>query len=124
MKKSLVGVVSCLALIGALTLWKPIFAKPQVATPHKTTLSWTASTTPNVTYTVYRSTSAAGPFTAIGSGVITTTFTDTTEVPGTKYFFEVDAVDVANQDSGPSNQTSATEPINPNPPTGLVAVSQ
>lgn len=131
MKRSTFGVSSLILLLAFLVLpWRAAFTaspRPQVATSHSVTLTWTASTTAGVTYTVYRATSAAGPFTAISSGISSLTYTDTTAVDGTQYFYEVDAVDTVGgvvEDSGPSNEVNATEPISPNPPTGLAAVSK
>ena len=129
MKRSILGVASLALVIGFFsTPWRAAFARPQVATMHSTTISWTASVTPNVTYDVYRATSASGPFTKLNtSGIANTVFTDTTATPGIQYFYEVDAVDTVNgvvEDSGPSSQVSATEPNNPVPPTALVAVSK
>jgi fibronectin type 3 domain-containing protein len=100
----------------------PGAARPQVATAHSIKLTWTASTTSGVTYTVYRGTSAAGPFTVIASGLSVITFTDTTATDAVQYFYEVDAI-LSGEDSGPSNEVSATEPANPNPPSGLAAVA-
>jgi cellulose 1,4-beta-cellobiosidase len=123
--RKVAGVISMVALLGVVTLWKPLFARPQVATQHSVTLTWTASTSPNVTYTVYRATAQAGPFTAIGTGIAGVTFVDTTATPGTTYYYEIDAVDSTSMaDSGPSNEVNAKEPINPNPPTALTAVSK
>lgn len=130
MKKqgSILGLMSLIGLILFFAApWRAMFAKPQVATTHSITLTWTASVTPNVTYSVFRSTSATGPFVAVagGTGITGTSFVDTTANVGVKYFYQVDAIDnVSLNDSGPGNQVSATEPNNPVPPTGLVAVSK
>ena len=61
---------------------------------HAAILSWTASTTPGVTYKVYRAASSAGPFTTpVNSLPITgTTFTDTTVVAGQTYYYVATAV--------------------------------
>jgi fibronectin type 3 domain-containing protein len=122
-KVSLLGIGSfALLLVFLATPWRAVFG--QAATSHSITLTWTASTTTGVTYTVYRATAAAGPFTPIATGVSAVTFIDTTAVDGTQYFYEVDSVTSGGTSSGPSNEANATEPVNPNPPTGLVAVSQ
>jgi len=74
-------------------------------------LSWTASTaTCTVSYSVFRSTTSGfTPSSAnqIASGVFGTTFSDTTGLPATTYFYVVEGVDPAGS-SGPSNQVSAT----------------
>lgn len=61
---------------------------------HAAILSWTASTTPNVTYNVYRATALAGPFTTpLNSSPITgTTFTDTAVQAGQTYYYVATAV--------------------------------
>jgi fibronectin type 3 domain-containing protein len=97
--------------------------KAQAPTVHSAVLTWTASTTPNVTYTVYRATAQAGPFTAIASGVTALTFSDTTGTGGTLYYYEVDAVDSTGDASGPSNEVSGTFKSNPATPSAL-AVSE
>ena len=74
-------------------------------------LSWTASTAScSVSYSVFRSTTSG--FTPssgnqISSGVFATTFSDTTAVPATTYFYVVEGVDPAGS-STPSNQASTT----------------
>ena len=61
---------------------------------HSASLSWTASTTPNVTYNVYRATGSTGPFTTpLNSSPITgTTFVDTTVQAGQTYYYVATAV--------------------------------
>jgi hypothetical protein len=62
------------------------------------TLSWNASPTANVTYTVSRGASYKGPFTALASGLPASTlsYTDSTVVRGTEYYYQVSAVSGAN----------------------------
>lgn len=61
---------------------------------HAANLSWTASTTPNVTYNVYRATASTGPFTTpLNSSAISgTTFKDTSVQAGQTYYYVVTAV--------------------------------
>ena len=61
---------------------------------HAANLSWTASTTPNVTYNVYRAAASTGPFTTpLNSSPITgTTYVDTTVQAGQTYYYVVTAV--------------------------------
>ena len=61
---------------------------------HAANLSWTASTTPNVTYNVYRAAASTGPFTTpLNSSPITgTTYVDTTVLAGQTYYYVVTAV--------------------------------
>lgn len=76
-------------------------------------LSWTASTTPSVTYRIFRSTtsgftpSASNELSAIVTG---TSFTDTGLNPNTTYFYVVEAEVSCGDNSTPSNQGSATTP--------------
>ncbi len=61
---------------------------------HAANLSWTASTTPNVTYNVYRAAASTGPFsTPLNSSPITgTKYVDTTVQAGQTYYYAVTAV--------------------------------
>lgn len=123
MKRRWIGILAfAVLLLFFAAPWRVVFG--QAATSHSITLTWTASTSTGVTYTVYRATAAAGPFTAIATGVSGLTFVDSTAVDGTQYFYEVDSVTAGGVSSGPSNEANATEPLNPNPPTALQAVSQ
>ncbi|HET7893223.1 MAG TPA: LamG-like jellyroll fold domain-containing protein [Candidatus Sulfotelmatobacter sp.] len=72
-------------------------------------ISWTASTSPGViSYNVYRSTSASGPFTLVGSGVSGTSFTDNPPgaCPPINYYYVVTAVGSGNVESVFSNVAS------------------
>lgn len=81
---------------------------------HAAILSWTASTTPNATYNVYRATSSSGPFTTpVNTSAITgTTFTDTTVQAGQTYYYVATAVSggVESADSGPPVQATIPTP--------------
>jgi hypothetical protein len=81
---------------------------------HAAILTWTASTTPNATYNVYRATSSSGPFTTpVNTSPITgTTFTDTTVQAGQTYFYVATAVSggVESADSGPPVQATIPTP--------------
>lgn len=71
-------------------------------------VTWSASSGPNVvSYNVYRSTSANGPFSLIGN-TTSLTFTDGSPYPcgTTTYYYFVTAVGVGNVESQPSNQTN------------------
>ncbi len=69
-------------------------------------LSWSASTTSGVTYSVYRGTSGAAA-TAIKTGLTTTSYTDTTVVAGITYTYYVVAVNSGGT-SPQSNQLTIT----------------
>jgi hypothetical protein len=82
---------------------------------HAANLSWTASTTPNVTYNVYRATAATGPFTTpLNSSPITgTTYTDTTVQAGQTYYYVATAVAESGEesvDSSPPVQATIPSP--------------
>ena len=74
-------------------------------------LSWTASTTPNVTYNVYVSMVSGGPYTIINSSPITgLTYQDLDTISGNTYYYVATAVDSAGQESVNSNEASVTIP--------------
>ena len=79
--------------------------------PRSVSLNWTASTTPNVNYQVYRSTLPSGPYTKVTSSPITTTsYTDTTVQSGQTYYYVATAVNTSNLESTYSNQATANVP--------------
>jgi hypothetical protein len=83
------------------------------AVPHSVALNWTASTTPNVTYNVYRSTASGAYGSALASVPAgTTSYTDTTAQAGLTYFYVIRAVDPSNSSnvSSPSNEVQAIIP--------------
>jgi hypothetical protein len=67
-------------------------------------LSWTASSTPGVTYRVYRQPSGTSPY---ASGVTGTTYSDANVVSGTSYTYWVTAFNGVSE-SDPSNQATLT----------------
>jgi hypothetical protein len=82
--------------------------------PHTVSLSWTASTTPNVSYNIYRSITSGANYIKIGSvGVGVISYTDTTALAGQTYFYVATAVDSSNNESAfsaPPVQASVTFP--------------
>jgi len=101
-------------------------------------LSWSAPASdggsPVTGYNVYRGTSAGGESaTPLATGVTTTTFTDTTAVNGTTYFYKVTAVNAVgvsaqSNEASATPQPAATVPTAPQSPTasggnGTVTVS-
>ena len=72
---------------------------------HAAVLTWTASTTPNVTYNVFRATASTGPFTTpLNSSPITgTTYTDTSVAAGQTYYYVATAVAAGGTQSAPSS---------------------
>lgn len=75
-------------------------------------------------YNVYRSTTSGGPYTKLnGSLVSSSNYADNTVSGGVTYYYVVRAVDTSLNESGNSNQASATptDTIAPAAPTGLSA---
>ena len=81
-----------------------------MAADQKITLTWTASTGA-ASYTLYRSNSS-GTETSYLTGLAGTTFTDTGLTNGTKYYYQITAVNTAGE-SPKSNEVSATPFLNP-----------
>ena len=78
---------------------------------HSVTLTWKASSTKNVRYNVYRGPrSGYHPDKMNDTPIDGSTFTDTKVESGKQYFYVTRAVDRHNQESGDSNETSATIP--------------
>jgi len=79
-------------------------------------LSWTASPSSGVTYSIFRSTTSG--FTPsnsnrIANGPTATSFSDTGLTPSTTYFYLVEAVNAGGSSSAPTNQASAKTPAAP-----------
>ena len=78
--------------------------------PHSVSLNWVASTTPNVTYNIYRTaTSSMYSSTPLASSGATTSYTDITVQFGQTYYYVVTASS-AGSESVPSNEVPATIP--------------
>jgi hypothetical protein len=77
---------------------------------HTVSLSWTASTSPNILgYNIYRAiyTASCGSFSKINAALnATTLYTDTAVVDGTAYCYATTAVNTSSQESGYSNIAS------------------
>ncbi len=79
-------------------------------------LDWNDNTEPDLaSYTVYRAEQNGGPYDLIDSGVATSNYLDTTAVNGTTYYYVVTATDTSGNESGYSNEASATPTA---PPSG------
>lgn len=83
----------------------------------KITLGWTASANA-LSYNVLRGTAAAGPFTALASGLTATAYTDTSAAAGTSYYYLVTAVNAAGATD--SNTVSAKLETGTGTPASLV----
>lgn len=79
---------------------------------HKTTLTWTASTSTDVAgYNMYRSTGTNDYYTKINTTLITSlTYQDLSVLAGTTYVYYATAVDTSGNESVPSNTATATIP--------------
>ena len=91
------------------------------ATPgdNQVSLTWNASAGAS-TYTVKRATTSGGPYTPIATAISFTSYTDTTAVNGTTYYYVVTAQN-SQGESGNSTEASATPqpPAAPAAPTNL-----
>jgi len=75
----------------------------------KVTLTWTQSTSANITTNnVYRALVNGGPYTRTASVAATTSYTDSSVTTGTTYYYVVTAVNSGGLESPYSNQASAT----------------
>ena len=118
------GTCSVAALPAAPTGLSAVNQPPQGAAVNPyVALLWNASTTPGVTYTIYRATGGGAPA-AIKAGLTTTNYNDTTASPTTTYTYYVVAVNTAGS-SAPSNSQTVTTGVAATPvaPTGLTAVA-
>lgn len=81
---------------------------------HAANLSWTASTSSNISYyNVYRGTTSGGPYSKVGSTGAhsgTTSYSDTSVTAGQTYYYVATTVDVSGNESGYSNQATAAIP--------------
>jgi fibronectin type 3 domain-containing protein len=83
---------------------------------HLVTLDWADNTEADIArYTVYRSTTPGGPYTAIASNLTFSTWTDTTTANGTTHHYVVTASDTSLNESNESAQATGT-PQAPPPP--------
>ena len=108
-----IGTAACTANIAGVALCNVVVVQRVInAIPpgtcvagnaHTVTLSWTASTTPNVSYNVHRAATSGGTYTKIGSvGVGVLSYIDSTALAGETYFYVATAVDSSNNESARS----------------------
>jgi len=77
-------------------------------TGHSVTLTWSASK--NATsYNVYRGTTHGGPYSKVGSGIVTTTYTDVQVTPNQTLYYVTTAMS-GSSESGYSNEAAAVIP--------------
>ncbi len=87
-------------------------------------LDWNNNTEPDLNgYNVYRSLVSGGPYSKINGSLVTSSnYTDTGLTGNVTYYYVITAVDLGSNESGNSNQASATPAgVPPTAPTGLVA---
>jgi hypothetical protein len=79
---------------------------------HSVSLSWTASTSSNVTgYNVYRGTASSGPYTKLTSNLVAAlNYMDITVQAGQTYYYVATAVDNNNNESAYSTPAQAVIP--------------
>jgi ASPM-SPD-2-Hydin domain-containing protein/BACON domain-containing protein len=79
---------------------------------HSVSLSWVASTTPNVVgYNIYRGTVSGGPYAVLNASPnVGLTYTDMAVTAGQTYYYVVTAVDSSGNESVVSNQAAVTVP--------------
>ena len=102
-----------------------------MASSGRVTLSWDASTEddpPVLYYKIYRSTVQGGPYQCVAIAFGGANIIDSNVYNGTSYYYRVTAVDTAPQESGYSNEVSATPDVI-DPPTApidlaVIAVSE
>ena len=83
-----------------------------IGNPHTVSMTWTASTSANVTgYNIYRATTSGGPYTKVNSSLMAgTSYTDSTVQSGQTYYYVATAMDNTNAESSYSNQPQAVIP--------------
>ncbi|HXM59790.1 MAG TPA: choice-of-anchor D domain-containing protein [Terriglobales bacterium] len=79
---------------------------------HSVNLSWTASTSQNISgYNIYRGVKSGGPYSKINPVLnASTLYTDTTVADGQTYYYVTTAVNSSNEESTYSNQSTAVIP--------------
>lgn len=86
------------------------------------TISWPADVS-GATYSVYRSETSGVYTTPLATGLTSATYTDTTVVNGTPYFYVITQTNPGSLESAFSNETTATPVAGALPPQGIVALN-
>ncbi|MGD2217323.1 MAG: hypothetical protein PVJ64_11215, partial [Gemmatimonadales bacterium] len=77
--------------------------------PGQVALDWFDNTEPDwASFSVYRSETFGGPYSPIAEGLTASQYTDTGVTAGTTYYYVVTAKDTSGNESGYSNEASAT----------------
>lgn len=95
---------------------------------HSISLSWTYTQGADIAtgFNIYRAAVTSGPYTKLNAAAVpvaSLSFTDSTAVAGTKYFYIVTAVDAAGFETQ-SSEVSATMLPSPLAPAGVSAVAR
>lgn len=79
---------------------------------HSVSLTWTSSTTPNISgYNVYRGTTSGGPYTKMNTNIVpATSFSDGVVTAGQTYYYVATTVDQSDNESTYSNEARAVVP--------------
>ena len=87
---------------------------PGNGVPPSVSLSWNASTSPNLTgYNIYRSTTSGGPYSKLNSSAVpSTAYNDAAVQSGLTYYYVSTAVNTSGEESIYSNQATAVVPVN------------
>ena len=82
-----------------------------ISSTHSVSLTWTASTSTNVTYNVYRSATSNSGYLKINSAPVSvTSYTDSPVQAGQTYYYVATAVATSGTESAYSNQATAVIP--------------
>jgi fibronectin type 3 domain-containing protein len=91
---------------------KSASASVTVVAPHLVTLTWSASSSPGVSYyKVYRGTVSGGPYSLLTNAVSTTSYTDSSVKSGSTYYYVTTAVDSSGVESAYSDTAQAVIPM-------------
>ena len=90
---------------------EPLTGKGVAQSPHSVDLSWDPGANNIVGYNLYRGTAQGGPYEQINTALdSSTSFTDSTVVSGTTYYYVTTEVNALGQESGYSNVAKAVIP--------------
>jgi autotransporter-associated beta strand protein len=107
LQQSRTAVVVSFIPIGGVPLPQQPGGVTTISGNNQVSLNW-ADVTGADSYTILRSTTSGGPYTAIATGMTTTSFRDITAVNGTLYFYVISAVNTAG--AGPNSVEIAVVP--------------
>ena len=93
------------------SLQEPLTGSGSAPVAHSVSLSWSPSTSTVAGYNVYRGTVSGGPYSKINSSADAgTSYTDSSVLSGTTYFYVTTSVDSSGDESVNSNQVTAAIP--------------